>query len=365
TQKNIEEVKSEIDFFIKHEVKIVKFVDRTFNASQKFSQVIWSYLSEKNTNTKFHFEIYPSFLNEDAFEILQQVKTHLFQFEIGIQTIHKRTLTEIKRFGDWNKIKPKIERLSKMNIHIHLDQIVGLPFEDYQKIKESFNEIYSLKSDHYQLGFLKVLPGTEMAEKAREYNLIFNSNPPYQIFSNKWLNFSEILLLQKIAKLVEGIYNSHKFERTIKTLENFFENPFDFWEELAIFYKKNDFSFHSKWEVTAKNLQKFADEKLIKQTSESLRWDWHLIANAHYYPEFINDENLIKIKRQNYLWIKEIFATKDFAKYKIKPKDLKKAIFYQNEKEEFLTFSLKKNNKRLIFQIDTKKNQIKELQNIL
>ena len=359
-QKNSEKVKEELTLFIQNKVKIVKFVDRTFNSSPKFSREIWQFLIDKNPDSKFHFEIYPTFLSDEDFTLLNQAKDGLFQFEIGIQTIHKKTLDEINRFGDWQKIKEKIVKLKDSNIHLHLDQIIGLPFENFEMIKQSFNEIYGLKIGHFQLGFLKILYGTEMAGKVDEYELVYSENPPYQIISNKWLSFDEIVLLQKIAHLIEGFDNPHKFKQTLSTLENNYETYFDFWKDLATFFINNKLEIHISWQNSAKNFLAFAVEKSI-DLLDSLRWDWHLLANSHYYPEFINNPNLIEIKKENYCWVKDYFKIDENKHYDISQKILKKAIFYQNSDGSMTTISFIKDKKRKIFKLDKTSQKLFEI----
>lgn len=352
-QRKLEDIEQDLRFFIDNQVKIVKFIDRSFNADKNFARSIWKFLIEHSAVTKFHFEIYPQNLEEEDFFILEKVRSGLFQFEIGIQSIHHQTLSEIKRPSSWEVIREKINRLQKTKIHLHVDQIVGLPQEDFQAIKSSFNHIYKLDADHFQMGFLKVLAGTEMAEKATEYELSYSEIPPYQIIKNKWLQVDEIIKLEKVAHLMEALKNSHKFDATIDFLVGQYHSPFDFWSDLAEYYFANNLSVHVKWMQTAENFLNFSQNNIVL---DKLRWDWHLLANAHYYPEKLSSSKLIDLKKKNFAWVKE-----RFSKLKITPKTLKKAIFYQTEDENLTTVSFNFNNQREIYRLNLVQKSIKKV----
>ncbi len=167
--REFNKVKEELEFLLNKKPRIIKFVDRTFNANREFSRNIWQYLIEINPDTKFHFEIYPALLEEEDFILLEKCPVDLFQFEIGIQSTNPATLKAIHRPDNWHKTKEKIQKLISIgNIHIHVDLIAGLPYDEFKHIKHSFNDIYALQADHFQLGFLKILPGTEITKKKRK-----------------------------------------------------------------------------------------------------------------------------------------------------------------------------------------------------
>ncbi|HEY1405952.1 MAG TPA: DUF4080 domain-containing protein [Spirochaetota bacterium] len=198
----------ELDRLIDHQSLVIKFVDRSFNADPKRARAIWEHLIKKKGESRFHFEIHPLLLEEADFDCLEHVPQDLFQFEIGVQSIHEKTLRAVGRTGSWEKSKENIRRLINLkNIHIHLDLIAGLPGETLSEIGESIDEIMSLNADHFQLGFLKVLPGTEIASQAEEFGIIRTEKPPYQILANRWLSRQDLTLLRRIEQLIDTTYN--------------------------------------------------------------------------------------------------------------------------------------------------------------
>ena len=180
--KRPDTVKAELDYILRNGPPLVKFVDRTFNAAKEQSRAIWRHLLENYSNgpTRFHFELHPLYLDEEDFDLLSRCPTGLFQFEIGVQSTNPATLAAVKRAGDWGREKAALERLIGFRtIRIHLDLIAGLPFEEMPSIARSFNEVYNLRPDHLQLGFLKVLPGTEMMDAAGQYGMAYSTQAPY------------------------------------------------------------------------------------------------------------------------------------------------------------------------------------------
>lgn len=236
--RNMNNVKAELDFLMRGDPRYIKFVDRTFNANKRHSREIWSYIIERfsERNTCFHFEIFPAFLNEDDFAILQKARDGLFQFEAGIQSIHEKTLAAVNRMGSWNEIKQKLtDILHKTKIHLHVDIISGLPFEDIKAFAKSFNEVYALEAHHFQTGFLKVLPGTEMRERAHEFGLEFQKEPPYTVLANNWLCADELKLLRELDHSVNALYNSHVFTSTLEALIPLFGSAFDMFVEITAY----------------------------------------------------------------------------------------------------------------------------------
>lgn len=206
--RNVEQTISELDRIIKANALVVKFVDRSFNADPARAREIWAHCIRSGGKSRFHFEIHPLLLSDDDFDLLAEAPEGLFQFEIGIQSIHDKTLREIGRKSEWRHIRGKIERLIALrNIHTHLDIIAGLPFESLEDIAESVNAVMSLGADHFQLGFLKVLPGTVMAERESDYGIVRTDRAPYQILANKWIDSDGISLLRKMDRLIDTTYN--------------------------------------------------------------------------------------------------------------------------------------------------------------
>ena len=237
--RDIELVKKELGFFIEQEVPQVKFVDRTFNCSHTHAMEIWRFIKEKDLGkTNFHFEVAADLLTEEELEYIAGMRPGLIQLEIGVQSTNDVTIQEIHRTMDLEKLKAVVRRIQAPgNIHQHLDLIAGLPYEDYQTFRKSFDEIYDLKPEQLQLGFLKVLKGSYMFEHAREYGLIYQSKPPYEVMKTNWLSFDEVLKIKQVEEMLEVYYNSHQYEVTMKILEQFFDGGFEMFQKMGEFYE--------------------------------------------------------------------------------------------------------------------------------
>ena len=215
--RNTELVKRELKIFIDNNIPQVKFVDRTFNCKKSHAMEIWKFILEQDNGiTNFHFEISADLLDEEALELLSRMRPGLVQFEIGVQSTNPMTIAEIDRTMNTERLKTVVGRINGFgNIHQHLDLIAGLPYEDFDSFKKSFNDVYAMKPEQLQLGFLKVLSGAEMELRAESYGLVYSSHPPYEVLYTKWLSYDEILKLKKIEQVVEIYYNSRQFTNTI------------------------------------------------------------------------------------------------------------------------------------------------------
>lgn len=245
--RNIEKVKEELQFFLDHRVKRVKFVDRTFNADRQHAREIWRYISENDNGvTNFHFEISADILKEEDLELLATLRPGLIQLEIGVQSANGETLEAVHRFSDLQRLEENVDTVRQgRNIHQHLDLIAGLPFEDYASFGASFDRVYGMKPEQLQLGFLKVLKGSEMQERAAEYGIQYLDRPPYEVLSTKWLSYREVLRLKQIEEMVELYYNSNQFTHTLPYLERCFAGPFAMYEALADFYETKGYFVNS------------------------------------------------------------------------------------------------------------------------
>ena len=238
--RKMETVLRELQFFIDCEVPLVKFIDRTFNCSHERTMTIWTYLRDHDIGkTSFHFEIGADLLNEEELALLESLRPGLVQLEIGIQSTNPKTLTAIRRTMDLQKLCANIERLrSAQNINLHVDLIAGLPYEGLESFEKSFNDVYALHADQLQLGFLKVLGGTEMHEMAEEYDIRYSGRPPYEVLSTKWLSCKDLDLLRRICDVLEYYYNSGQFTHTLAYLERYWESAFDFYRKLEDFFRR-------------------------------------------------------------------------------------------------------------------------------
>ncbi len=240
--RDVEKVKEEIMFFINNDIPLVKFIDRTFNADNKRAKEIIRFILDNSNHTKFHFEVCANLLDDEIIELFQSAPNDMFQLEVGLQSINEYTIKEINRTTNTEKIGQNVTKLLKNdNVHIHLDLISGLPYEDMESFKKSFNYAYNLKPHMLQLGFLKVLHGTMMEKSKDKYDLKYNNFTPYEILSNKWMDYSDLSKLKNIEFLVDKYYNSNNFYNTLEYFVNkISKNPYDFFETLSNYFTKND-----------------------------------------------------------------------------------------------------------------------------
>lgn len=238
--RDIELVKKELAFFIEKEVPQVKFVDRTFNCQHEHAMEIWKFIKEHDNGiTNFHFEVSADLINEAELELISSMRPGLIQLEIGVQSTNEATIAEIHRTMKLERLKEIVKRVQAAgNIHQHLDLIAGLPYEDYKTFAKSFDEIYALKPNQLQLGFLKVLKGSYMYEHAKEYEMVYHTTAPYEVMKTRWLSFEEVLKIKQVEEMLEVYYNSGQFEVTMKMLEVLFESPFYMFQEFGAFYEK-------------------------------------------------------------------------------------------------------------------------------
>ena len=293
--RDIELVKKELQFFLDHKVPQVKFIDRTFNCNHTHAKTIWRYLLEHDNGvTNFHFEVAADILDEEELSLLHQMRPGLVQLEIGVQTTNPDTLKEIRRFTNLEKLKQVVTKIhAGHNVHMHLDLIAGLPFEDYESFARSFAEVYVMKPEQLQLGFLKVLKGSYMYDMAQKYGLKYLSHPPYEVLFTNWLNYEDVLRLKQVEEMVELYYNSNQFTHTMPLLEQLYDNPFYLYEDLARFYEEQGYFLKAparsyRYQVLlqfAKSVDG-AHESLYR---ESLTYDLYLRENAKSRPEFADD----------------------------------------------------------------------------
>lgn len=260
-------VKKELQFFLDHQVPQVKFVDRTFNCKKEHAMEIWKYIKEHDNGiTNFHFEIAADLLTEEEIGLIAAMRPGLIQLEIGVQSTNERTLQEIRRKTSFQEICKKVRAVAEgENVHQHLDLIAGLPYEDYESFQKSFCDVYALRPQQLQLGFLKVLKGAYMEEMADAYGCVYKSGEPYEVLKTEWLTYGEISRLKGIEEMTEVYYNSGQFFYTLEALVKEFPDAFTMYEELADFYKgKGYFAVShariSRYEI----LREFLQEKGIQ-----------------------------------------------------------------------------------------------------
>lgn len=289
-------VKKELQFFLDNKVSQVKFVDRTFNCNHQHAMEIWRYIYENDNGvTNFHFEISADILREEEIALLQKFRPGLAQLEIGVQSVNEETLSAIHRAMSVDRLEKVVAALREgANIHLHLDLIAGLPYEDYESFAHSFNRVYAMKPEQLQLGFLKVLKGSEMQERATELGICYMDQPPYEVLYTKWLSYNEVLRLKQIEEMVEMYYNSNQFVHTMEFLLQAFEGPFAMYEALAEFYRQEGYFQNSparayRYQVLLHFVKKH-DAEHLEIYKELLTYDMYLRENLKSRPEFASDD---------------------------------------------------------------------------
>ncbi len=303
---DVERVKKELKYFMERGLKLVKFVDRTFNCNREYTVELLKYLSEQDTETRFHFEVAADLLTEEQIEILNNAPKGRFQLEVGVQTTNNEVLHNINRYITYENIKEKVLKVaSGKNVMQHLDLIAGLPGEDLESFKKSFNDVHAIRPDEIQLGFLKLLKGSSMREEAEKWGIVYSPYAPYEIIRSKDISYEELLLLKKVEAMVDKYYNSCKFNNVIKFFLNIYEKPFDFYYDLAMFFEEKGNFKRSIGNVEYYKilldfyLEKIGgeDEGLFK---EVLKFDYLCFNKKRWLPDFLvrtitkDDEQNIK-----------------------------------------------------------------------
>lgn len=294
-------VREELQFFLDHKVAQVKFVDRTFNCNRKHAHHIWNYITEHDNGvTNFHFEIAADLLNESDIALFRKMRPGLIQLEIGVQSTHGQTIREIRRVMDLEKLADVVAKVKALgNIHQHLDLIAGLPYEDYDQFQKSFNDVFAMKPDQLQLGFLKVLKGSYMHEKQKDYEIMYGSHAPYEVLCTKWISYDDILRLKEIEDMVERYYNSAQYTKSLPYVMTFAKTPFVFFEQFAVYYNQHNavgvkharlFYYELLMNFTLQTYPE-ADEDVLKQL---LIYDLYLRENIKKRPAWTNTTALEK-----------------------------------------------------------------------
>ena len=304
--RDLELVKIELQFFLDHRVPQVKFVDRTFNCKHEHAMTIWKYILEHDNGvTNFHFEISADLLREEEMELMSQMRPGLIQLEIGVQSTNPATIRAIHRHMDLKKLEHCVNRVhSFRNIHQHLDLIAGLPYEDYDTFHQSFNDVYQMKPDQLQLGFLKVLKGSLMQKEAEVYGIVYKEKEPYEVLSTNWLTYGEVLKLKMVESMVEVYYNSGQFWHTLEYLVPFEKDAFTFYEKLGSFYEKKGYSeiSHSRmrrYEILLEYLKEETDVP-TEVAAQKMLYDLYLREKLKKRPAFASDQKQYETAVWNY-----------------------------------------------------------------
>ena len=304
--RSLDLVLPELQFFLDHKVPQVKFVDRTFNCKREHTLGIWRYLVEHDNGiTNFHFEVSADIFDEEELELIGKMRPGLIQLEIGVQTTNPDTITEIRRKMNLDRLKQVVDKINGFhNIHQHLDLIVGLPYENYERFCQSFDDVYWMRPEQLQLGFLKVLTGSYMAEKTQDYGLLYHQEPPYEVLATKWLDYGQVLRLKAVEDMVEVHYNSGQYTETLREMEQHWASPYAMFEALADYYERLGYTGIAinrltRYEILFGFLQETEPEK-TERYRDLLTYDLYLRENIKSRPAFLRDESPWKTLRREF-----------------------------------------------------------------
>ena len=294
--RSLDLVRKELQFFLDHKVPQVKFVDRTFNCKHDHAMAIWKYIVEHDNGvTNFHFEIAADLLREEELELMATMRPGLIQLEIGVQSTNLQTIEAIHRKTDFSGICQIVERIHSFgNIHQHLDLIAGLPYEDYDSFHHSFNDVYALRPQQFQLGFLKVLKGSLMKQMEKEYGIVHKEKEPYEVLSTNWITYEDVLNLKKVENMVEVYYNSGQFENSLKYVETLFPDSFTMYEALGRFYEQKGYDCIShnrlrRYEILLEFIESLKQGD-VQKGADALVLDLYLREKLKSRPSFAKDQ---------------------------------------------------------------------------
>jgi radical SAM superfamily enzyme YgiQ (UPF0313 family) len=350
---SIKRVKDDIKNILKSNTRQIKFIDRTFNCNrQRFFEII-HFINDLETEVNFHFEISAILIDDEIINFLKNIKPGRIQFEIGIQSTNIDTLKSVNRSINIEKLLYNIKRIiSLKNIHVHVDLIAGLPYEDFFSFKNSFNDVYNLYANQFQLGFLKLLRGTKIREEEKKFSYIYKDYPPYEIIRNKYIDFKSILKLKNIEELIDKYYNSEKFSFVLEFIDKngFFNTAFDFYLNLNEYYKKSiiknqKLSMISRYDYLLKFLHENIDKDYHNLINEILKFDYLVSDNTKFIPEFLNRENNKNLKQNCIKFLENNHnGNLDFIEYK---KYIKKNLHF-----EIFNFNFVKEENKINLKLD-------------
>lgn len=295
--RDLDLVKKELKIFLDHNIPQVKFVDRTFNCNKDHAMEIWKFIKENDNGiSNFHFEISADLLSDDEIKLLGKLRPGQVQFEIGIQSTNPRTIKAINRQMDLRKLADNVGKIKEnKNIHQHLDLIAGLPYEDLNSFRKSFNDVYGMKADQLQLGFLKVLKGSPIEEDSEKYGIVYQDIPPYEVLFTKWLSYDDIIKLKGITEMVEVYYNSDQFNYSISYLEHKFETAFHLYDALNNYYIGNNLdkvkhTRNRRFNILLDFYKEICQGDDLKTFGEILYLDLCLRENVKALPEYAPEQ---------------------------------------------------------------------------
>lgn len=315
----------ELELFTSHNVRQVKFVDRTFNAKKSHFLPILQYIASLPAacRTNFHFELAADYLDLDTIQLLQTLPKGRVQLEIGIQSTNEKVLQRVQRKNNWKNIKENIQLLQKNhNMHVHTDLIIGLPGEDMTSFAKSFNDVYSLNTDMLQLGFLKFLKGASINQLAASYKYHYMDIAPYEVLSNNVMTYQELHWLHIMENAFELYHNAGRCRHTC----NFFINNFEAGNAFAFYQKLTNF-----WQCHGLHKQPHGAKALYGLLQDFLTSEYgHTKVSAEILDGLLRFDALLadegKIRPEQLNWNLESYQTRTAAFWRgqgsIKPADL-------------------------------------------
>ncbi len=350
-EKELQLVEQELSAILAHNPKSLRFVDRTFNVNGKRALTLWKFLAARAKGTQCHFEIAPHLFDEEMFEFLSTVPTGLFHFEIGLQTTNPDSLAAVHRSTNQEKAESNIARLAALEtVHLHLDLILGLPFETVETFRRSFNTVFSLNPHYIQMGLLKVLPGTEMDRQKSEFRLLSSSEPPYQVMGSRWIRHDELRELFWFGECVEAFYNNRYFLSLFQYLRKIETDPAAFFDQLLHGCRERDFfNLSPTQELMVQCLV-----AVVKDRTDGLlmldlmRYDW-LRCGHRFLPDCLQRGGPVQEAREN-LWSRLPLNYPPFFDHRTRKNFLRRAGFarfshealqelgFQAEQDSWLAF---------------------------
>ncbi|WP_352398706.1 DUF4080 domain-containing protein [[Clostridium] aminophilum] len=293
--RSLSKVLPELQFFLDRKVPQVKFVDRTFNCSHEHAMAIWKYIAEHDNGiTNFHFEIGADLLREDEMDVLAGLRPGAVQLEIGVQSVNPDTIRAIDRVMDLGILRRNVDRIHRAgNIHCHLDLIAGLPYEDLASFRHSFDEIFRMKPDQLQLGFLKLLKGSALCRDADKYGIVCSPEAPYEVLRTDWISYEDLLELRGVEEMTEVYYNSFQFSTSVTLLADVKGSPYEFFRALSEFYRENH--------LTGRAFSRIQRIDILREFAES----WDPEEKGRYEELFLLDLYLRENSRRRPEWAKE------------------------------------------------------------
>jgi anaerobic magnesium-protoporphyrin IX monomethyl ester cyclase len=237
---DMERTKSDILYLIASGAKLIKFVDRTFNIKREYAMEIFEFLIANHQGCVFQFEITADIMRPEVLDFLSEhAPPDIFRFEIGVQSTNDKTNELVQRRQNFTKLSRTVEKIkSSGKIAQHLDLIAGLPEENYESFRKTFNDVFALGPEELQLGFLKMLRGTGMRNDAEKYGYVYMDHAPYEILGNDILPFSDLVRIKRVEDVLEKYWNAHRLDRTVSYLIEFeFESPFDFFQQFGDYWE--------------------------------------------------------------------------------------------------------------------------------